>query len=213
MAEDDNKKRKHAGEEEEEEVEDTVKTDVTDEEDVGHTVKEKDADADEDEDSDSDSDDDGDTSTAHQSSDDRELIWASGDDEDDLDTEEQKIAYRQYMKELRETQGYRMKTRIPGAVFGVILPIDVKKEGNVNTIEFAKKCVRKAIKRKKPGLEFVELLYICVGREDGNVYYITFTARDPSSPEELKTYQFKYRNFTCKIRGFKLAPQEHPQGH
>ncbi|KAJ4827266.1 hypothetical protein Tsubulata_050563 [Turnera subulata] len=103
------------------------------------------------------------------------------------------------------TQGYRMKTRIPGAVFGVILPIDVKKEGNVNTIEFAKKCVRKAIKRKKPGLEFVELLYICVGREDGNVYYITFTARDPSSPEELKTYQFKYRNFTRKIRGFKQS--------
>ncbi|KAJ4845165.1 hypothetical protein Tsubulata_018451 [Turnera subulata] len=181
----DNKKRKHAGEEEEGSDSDAVME----------------------EDSDSDSD----PYDAAAEQRDEDYIRNFWFDEEWLDTEEQRIAYRQYIKELHQTQGYRIKTVFPGVVASVIKPLNLKDQEN-KVIETLRERVHKAIKRRKPGLEFVDLSYACVGSEGGIVYYITFTARDPSSPEELKTYQFKYHHRTGKVTGFKLAPQEHPEG-
>ncbi|KAJ4827267.1 hypothetical protein Tsubulata_050564 [Turnera subulata] len=130
--------------------------------------------------------------------------------EDQFDTEEEKASYDKYMQELCETGGYGITTSFGSMVFGVIVPFDLSGPYE-SSIERMKKFCKMGLDENVPGLEFVDLVHACTGHEERLVFYITFTVRDPSTPSELRAFQFKYCFYREKIVEFQPIQNVNPK--
>ncbi|KAJ4847999.1 hypothetical protein Tsubulata_035870 [Turnera subulata] len=94
--------------------------------------------------------------------------------------------YHRYLKEMEETGPFGLTFHLSLAIEGAVYKFD---EGRIEADNTLKACIQFAIQENKPELELLKITYAARSLIVGFHYFIKFEARDPSFPEQVKTYR------------------------
>ncbi|KAJ4823392.1 hypothetical protein Tsubulata_034394 [Turnera subulata] len=108
------------------------------------------------------------------------------DCESDFKSREDFLEYHRYLKEVEENGPFGLTFHLSLAIEGAVYKFD---EGRIEADNTLKACTQFAIQENKPDLVLLKITYAARTLIVGFHYFIKFEAKDPSFPEQVKTYR------------------------